>query len=86
MNRIQREHIVRAARQVSGDTEIVVVGGQAIHTQNVKLPPIALLSAKADAYPRNHSERAEAIEAGMGELSPKPAHYGDWERNSPTRH
>jgi hypothetical protein len=41
MNRIQLEHIIRAASQISDDTEIVVVGSQAIHAQNIKLPPIA---------------------------------------------
>ena len=63
MNRIQREHIVRAATQVPGDTEIVVVGGQAIHARNVKLLPIAFVSAEADAFLRNHPERADTIDA-----------------------
>jgi len=31
MNRIQLEHIIRAASQISGDSEIVIVGSQAIH-------------------------------------------------------
>jgi hypothetical protein len=70
MNRIQLEHIIRAASQISDDTEIVIVGSQAIHAQAVRLPPIAFQSAEADVYPRNHPERADEIDAAIGELSP----------------
>jgi hypothetical protein len=70
MNRTQLEHIIRAASQISGDAEIVVVGSQAIHAQPMKLPPIAFQSDEADVYPRNHPERAEEIDAAIGELSP----------------
>src|SRR6185437_15627750 len=61
MNRTQLEHIIRAASQISDDTEIVVIGSQAIHAQSAKLPPIAFLSTEADVYPRNHPERADEI-------------------------
>lgn len=70
MNRTQLEHIIRAASQISGDAEIVVIGSQAVHGQPMKLPPIAFQSDEADVYPRNHPERAEEIEAAIGELSP----------------
>lgn len=48
MSRTQLEHIIRAASQISDDIEIVVIGSQAIHAQEMKLPPIAFQSAKAD--------------------------------------
>jgi hypothetical protein len=70
MNRIQLEHIIRAASQIADDPEIVVIGSQAIHAQNVTLPPIAFQSVEADVYPRNHPERADDIDAAIGELSP----------------
>jgi hypothetical protein len=76
MNRTQLEHIIRAASQISGDAEIVVVGSQAIHAQPVKLPPIAFQSDEADVYPRNHPDRAEEIDAAIGELSPFHDTYG----------
>jgi hypothetical protein len=69
MNRIQLEHIIRAASQISDDSEIVVIGSQAIHAQKMKLPPIAFQSVEADVYPRNHPERADQIDAAIGELS-----------------
>jgi hypothetical protein len=44
MNRLQLEHIIRAASQISDDTEIVVIGSQAIHAQETRLPPVAFQS------------------------------------------
>lgn len=70
MNRIQLEHIIRAASRISDGAEIVVIGSQAIHAQGTRLPPVAFLSAEADVYPRNHPERADDIDAAIGELSP----------------
>lgn len=59
MNRTQLEHIIRAASRISGDPEIVVIGSQAVHAQEIKLPAIAYLSEDADVYPRNHPEQHE---------------------------
>lgn len=71
MNRTQLEHIIRAASQISDDAEIVVIGSQAIHAQDSKnLPPVVFQSEEADVYPRNHPERADDIDAAIGELSP----------------
>lgn len=57
MNRSQLEHIIRAASEISGDKEIVVIGSQSIHAQLIKLPPIAFQSWEADVYPLNYPER-----------------------------
>jgi len=69
MNRTQLEHIIRAASRISDDAEIVVIGSQAIHAHDMRLPPIAYLSEEADVYPRNHPERADDIDFAIGELS-----------------
>src|ERR1700693_6401319 len=69
MNRTQLEHIIRAASRISDDAEIVVIGSQAIHAQDMTLPPIAYLSEEADVYPRNYPERADDIDFAIGELS-----------------
>ena len=76
MNRIQLEHIIRAASHISGDAEIVVIGSQAIHAQDMTLPVIVFQSAEADVYPRNHPERADDIDAVIGELSTFHGTYG----------
>jgi hypothetical protein len=69
MNRSQLEHIIRAASRISGDSEIVIIGSQAIHAQPGVLPPTVLQSMEADVYPRNHPDRADDIDGGIGELS-----------------
>jgi hypothetical protein len=69
MNRTALEHVIRAASEISGDTEIVVIGSQAVHASDVPLPVRAYLSQEVDLYPRNFPERSEDIEGAMGELS-----------------
>jgi hypothetical protein len=69
MNRTQLEHIIRAASRISDDAEIVVIGSQAVHAQDMRLPPIAFISEEVDVYPRHHPERADDIDFAIGELS-----------------
>jgi hypothetical protein len=69
MNRTQLEHIIRAASRISGETEIVVIGSQAIHAADIKVPPVALMSLDADIYPLNRPELADKIDRAIGELS-----------------
>ncbi len=76
MNRSQLEHVIRAAATIAGDTEIVVVGSQAILGRYPAAPAELLVSADVDVYPRNHPERAELIDGSIGELSPFHETYG----------
>ncbi len=76
MNRIQLEHIIRAASPIADDLEIIVIGSQAIHAQTAKLPLIAFQSIEVDIFPRNHPERADEIDAAIGELSQFHDTYG----------
>jgi hypothetical protein len=76
MNRTQLEHIIRAASRISDDSEIVVIGSQAVHAQEMRLPPIAYISEEADVYPRNYPERADDIDFAIGELSSFHETYG----------
>ena len=76
MNRAQLEHVIRATATIAGDTEIVVIGSQAILGRYPHAPAELLVSADVDVYPRNHPERAELIEGSIGELSPFHDTYG----------
>lgn len=69
MNRLQLEHIIRAAAAIADDPEIVVIGSQAIHAQVRNPPPEAFMSMEADVFPRNHPERADLVDGAIGELS-----------------
>jgi hypothetical protein len=76
MNRTQLEHIIRAASRISGDDEIVVIGSQSIHAQEMSLPPITYISEEADVYPRHYPERADDIDIAIGELSSFHENFG----------
>ena len=76
MNRRQLEHVIRAAATISGDTEIVIVGSQAILGRHPDAPDELLVSADADVYPLHHPERADLIDGSIGELSPFHETFG----------
>lgn len=76
MNRAQLEHVIRAAATISGESEIVVIGSQAILGRHPDAPPELLISADVDLYPRRRPERAELIDGSIGELSPFHETYG----------
>jgi hypothetical protein len=63
------EHIIRAAADVTGDQEIVVVGSQAILGQHPDAPRQLLLSPEADVYPLNRRDRVDEIDGVLGEGS-----------------
>jgi hypothetical protein len=69
MKRKDLEHIIRAAASVSGESEIVVVGSQAILGQRPDAPPQLLFSQEADVYPRDDPEKAIYIDGAMGDGS-----------------
>ena len=70
MNRSELEHVIRAAADVAGDDEIVVVGSQAILAQFPHAPAALLASDEADLFPRNHPERAPQVDGALGDGSP----------------
>jgi len=69
MNRSSLEHLIRAASDITGDREIIIVGSQAIHGSLHNIPDSAQVSFEADMYPRNMPEKYELIEALLGEES-----------------
>ena len=70
MTQTQLEHVIRAAATIAGDSEIIVIGSQAILGRYPDAPPERVVSADVDLYPRHHPERADLIEGSIGELSP----------------
>jgi hypothetical protein len=69
MRREDLEHIIRAAGNLVGDNEIVVIGSQAILAEFPSAPAELLESAEADVFPRHHLERTDEIDGAIGELS-----------------
>lgn len=76
MNRAGLEHIIRAAAEIANDTEIIVIGSQAILASFPDAPEELLVSMAADVYPKNHPERADLVDGSIGEGSPFHDLYG----------
>lgn len=76
MRRPELEHVIRAAADVSGSGDIVVIGSQAILGGVPDAPDALLWSQEADVYPRDAPERAEAIDGAIGDGSQFHATFG----------
>ena len=76
MRRAELEHVIRAAADVSRDSELVIVGSQAILGQFPDAPESLLVSREADLFPRNHPERADEIEGSLGDGSYFDSSFG----------
>lgn len=69
MRRHELEHVIRVAADVSKDSEIVVLGSQAILGQFPDAPEALLFSQEADLYPLNRPESALEIDGALGDGS-----------------
>lgn len=76
MRRTELEHVIRAAADVAGSNDIVVVGSQAILAQFPDAPADLLVSQEADVYPRAAPELAERIDGALGDGSRFHDTYG----------
>lgn len=76
MKRADLEHLIRAASVVSDDTEIIVLGSQAILGEFPDAPAELLVSDEADIFPKNFPDRWELIDGTLGELSPFHQTFG----------
>ena len=76
MTREQLEHLIRAAGTIAGDSEVVIIGSQAILGSYPDAPPALLVSMEADLYPLDKPERADLIDGTIGELSPFHETFG----------
>jgi len=76
MNRLQLEHIIRAAGSIADDNEIIVLGSASIFAQFPDLPDRFLLSVEADVFPKNKPSMTDIIDGSIGELSPFHEAFG----------
>ena len=69
MNRVQLEHIIRAAAANADVRDVVIIGSQAILGQFPDAPGELLVSMEADVFPRDCPENSILIDGAMGERS-----------------
>jgi hypothetical protein len=69
MTREQLEHAIRAACEVSEDSELWIFGSQAILGEFPDAPEELRTSLEVDVQPKNRSDKVDAIDGALGELS-----------------
>ena len=69
MNRSELEHILRACKGTTGETEFIVIGSQAILGRFPDAPRVLRHSMEADVYPKLHPELSDIIEGSLGRYS-----------------
>lgn len=69
MRRDQLEHAIRAACSVSGDTELLIFGSQAILGSHPHPPESLTASVEVDVQAFNMPEKTDLIDGNLGELS-----------------
>ena len=66
MRRDQLEHVIRAAADVTGESEFIVIGSQAILGQYPDAPAPLLVSMEADLYSPSRPETSDFIDGSLG--------------------
>jgi len=76
MQRHQLEHIVRAASAITGATEFVIVGSQAVLGQFPHAPEELLASIEVDVFSLRSPAESDLIDGSIGEGSPFHKTFG----------
>jgi len=76
MHRQQLEHIIRAAAGITGASEFVIVGSQALLGQFPQAPDELLTSIEADVFSLRDPADSDLIDGSIGEGSPFHQTFG----------
>ena len=76
MHRLQLEHIIRAATGITGASEFVIVGSQAVLGQFPQAPAELLISIEADVFTLRDPADSDLIDGSIGEGSPFHQTFG----------
>ncbi len=76
MTRSDLEYLIRAAGKIAGDSELVIIGSQALLAQFPEAPGALTRSMEAGIYPRSRPELAEKVDGAIGEGSKFHQTYG----------
>jgi hypothetical protein len=76
MHRQQLEHIIRAAAGITGASEFVIVGSQAVLGQFPQAPDELLVSIEADVFSLRDPADNDLFDGSIGEGSPFHQTFG----------
>ena len=78
MKRAELEHILRACKGTTGESEFIVVGSQAVLGKFPDAPRVLRQSMEADVYPRLRPDLSPFLGGNLGELSLFHQTHGIW--------
>lgn len=61
MKKQQVDHVLRAAGEITGEKQFIIIGSQSLHGRYPDLPDEILLSAEVDLVAKNDLEKTEAL-------------------------
>lgn len=70
MRRTELCKAVKAAAEIAGENEFIVIGSQALHASCLKAPAEVLLSQECDLYPKNRFATGPLLQSKLGRGSP----------------
>lgn len=76
MKRSELEHAIRAACDVAHDTEIIIIGSQAVLGQFPDAPADVTHSVEVDVYPLRDPTASDVIDGALGEDSTFDSTHG----------
>jgi hypothetical protein len=76
MRRPQLEHIIRAAAGITGASEFVIIGSQAVLGQFSEVPDALLVSLEADIFTLRDPTDSDLIDGSISERSPFHRTFG----------
>lgn len=75
MKKSQLDHVLRAARRITGETEFIIIGSQSLHASCPDVPDTILMSIEVDLIAKNERDRTEWLNA-IGVDSPFHESFG----------
>jgi len=69
MKRSEVEHILRAAKEITGEEEFILIGSQSALGAFPDAPLVLRKSIELDIYPKSRPEKSELIDGAIGERS-----------------
>ena len=69
MNRAELEHILRACKGTTDETEFIVIGSQSVLGRHPDAPRVLRKSMELDVYPKFRPDLSEHLAGNLGEFS-----------------
>lgn len=61
MKKQELDHVLRAAGEITGEKQFIIIGSQSLHAKHPDLPDEIFASAEVDLIAKNHPEKTESL-------------------------